>query len=216
MSFDTTYQVKRLRAGSLTERVSIIVPTRTINALRGEEKSWSLLKSTWSHVEQKRSGSGEEMLGERLTAVQHTVFTIRYLQALDEEMLINYRGQYFEIDQIAEPVNERRKSFLQVYAFNRREPVEVIGKSVITPGRDQPLAPAFSFVQTAATGSDFDMSPNTPSSDAAKKYNLLYIFRGGLRQMEGTDYSIDGTIIRFTKPLRGEALIIHQYKEIEI
>jgi head-tail adaptor len=216
VNFDKSYKVSRLRSGSLSERVSIIVPTRTINSLRGEEKSWSLLKETWAHVESVRASSGEDMIGDRLTAVNHTIFTVRYRKYLEVEMVLFFNNKYFEIDQIIEPVNERRKSYLQVYAFDRNEDLDVIGQTVITPGKSNALSPAFNYVLTDASGTDFDMSPNTPNGDASKQYNLLYIFRGGLRQMQGVDYLINGNVIEFNQALRGEQLIIHQYKEIEL
>jgi SPP1 family predicted phage head-tail adaptor len=104
-----------MKIGELDRRIIIEVSTPTRDTDGGEIQSWATFSTVWANVD---FGTGkEEFEAERLTAIDKTKFTIRYLSGVTKEMRINFDSKYYNIRSVKQ--GGMRKEFLELLTENR-------------------------------------------------------------------------------------------------
>ena len=83
--------------GQMRERIAIERFTASQNATGEETGSWATLSTVWTAVKYNLTGSDEEQLSEKKTAITSTVFRIRYNTSVIQKDRILYRSEYFDI-----------------------------------------------------------------------------------------------------------------------
>lgn len=89
-----------------------------------ESVNWSTFATVWARVT-SQPGS-ETFQTQQRTNKQETVFRIRYRGDVDPKVRIVYQGMAYEVLDVVEPAESRRREFLDVRAYAR----EVVPKAV--------------------------------------------------------------------------------------
>lgn len=88
------------KIGALRERITIEQVTETQSSSGHPSQSWATLATVWAKVEYKITGTDEDVIAGKKTAVNTTIFTIRKENAINEKMRISYDGSYYDIEAI--------------------------------------------------------------------------------------------------------------------
>ncbi len=89
-----------IRAGQLDRQITIQSPTFQKNETGEEETVWNDFATVWAQVKPV-TGKEPFMAGQVNTQIT-TSFVIRRLDGLNEEMEIQYNGQHYNIEHLAE------------------------------------------------------------------------------------------------------------------
>jgi len=92
-----------MRAGNLREVINIYTYSQVTNELGEKVKSKVLFKTV--RAERKNKGGKEIEVNEQLTPIQTVQFNIRFDDSIDETMVIEYLGKYYNIRYI-EPIKK--------------------------------------------------------------------------------------------------------------
>jgi len=95
----------KLRAGELDRRIVIQRYGSTPDEYNQSIPAWITLATVWASVEDR--GGGESFQADQLTAYRNTVFTVRYLSTIREQMRILYNDRYYNIRLIKSPDRNR-------------------------------------------------------------------------------------------------------------
>lgn len=100
------------KIGNMRERIVFESKTRTTDDMGGSIVSWATHTTVWGNVNEVSGTENYKTL--QITAERTTVFTIRYLSTITEQMRINWNSGYYDIVQI---INEdNRDKFLIIRA----------------------------------------------------------------------------------------------------
>jgi SPP1 family predicted phage head-tail adaptor len=95
-----------MRAGKLTERITIQSLTLGQDTFGDPTKTWTDFETVWASVEPLQGR--EYYAAQQMQSEVTTRFRIRYLEGLDTTMSIMYAGERYNIISIIDP-NERHR-----------------------------------------------------------------------------------------------------------
>ncbi|PKN97757.1 MAG: head-tail adaptor protein [Chloroflexi bacterium HGW-Chloroflexi-5] len=84
-----------LRAGSLSQRITIQQPTVTYDAYNTEIQSWQTFATVWSL--KKCQITREFYSAQKVNAEATDLFIIRFMQGITTKMRISYNGRIYNI-----------------------------------------------------------------------------------------------------------------------
>ena len=83
--------------GRLRERITVQTYTTTYDAYGEEQITWSTYGKRWAAIEYRPNLTEEEQHADRKTAITEAWFTIRYDDAVNTKMRVQYRGAEYDI-----------------------------------------------------------------------------------------------------------------------
>lgn len=95
-----------MRVGDLDRRVIIYTKTREVDEYGEEVYTDVALATVWAKVTPGSGGEGID--GNKPTATQKVMFTIRYRTDVNESMKILFDDEYYNIQAIEKPDRKRR------------------------------------------------------------------------------------------------------------
>lgn len=209
MAFTTTYKTSRERIGQMRHRVIFYSPMISRTALGAEKITWATWVETWAKIEAGKTS--EETEADRRTAFNTKRLIVRgkSVAGVTEKMVLFIDGDQYDIEGIQPYYDRPLGAYIEIIAKRKDKQI-----SPVTPT----WAVDSQFVEKdlAFTGTDWTIAngqlldPGMVSEDDI--HNRCYLYRSGLRQIYGVDFTIEpGNIIRFTLKCRNEVVLYQQF-----
>lgn len=115
----------KTQVGARDRKITILREVITINSMNEEVATWETFASPWAKVTEDRGF--ESYKAEQVTASRNTIFDIRYLSGVTEEMKISYDQRTYNIVSVTSP--DRKRSHLLKAFLEDEEAVEASGFS---------------------------------------------------------------------------------------
>lgn len=194
----------------MSDRLTFYTPLSERTVTGGEKITWVEWVTVWGMTENRRADENYE--ADRRAAFNTKTFTVRKqsLAGVNEKMILAYGGEQYDIESINPVQDGPPRAYFEITATRRDEtvnPVEFL---------ENQMYMAFAQKNTGFTGTDWTITAGTlPDTGAVSESDIhqrCYLFRSGLRQVYGVDFSIEsGNVVRFVQKCRDEILLFHQY-----